>query len=117
MSQTKDFFYDRFVLFLLTLNSFLTIITVLSVLLRLGSSSSVYVNAYRSNLGLGGIETGGALEVISFVLFAVIIFVFQIILSMKFYKIRKASAWTVMLLTTLLLILNIIVANSLLDIS
>lgn len=117
MSQTKDFFYDRLVLFLLTLNSFLTILTTLTVLLRLGNSSGVYVNSYRSNLGLGGIETGGVKEVVSFVLFAVIIFIFQIVLAIKFYKIRKVSAWAVMLLTTLLLILNLIVANSLLDIS
>lgn len=117
MAQTKDFFYDRLVLFLLTLNSFITILTVLSVLLRLGNSSGVYVNSYRSNLGLGGIDTGGAKEVISFVLFAIIIFTFQIILAIKFYKIRKTSAWAVMLMTTLLLVLNIIVANSLLDIS
>lgn len=117
MSDVRSFFYDRFVLFILTINGFLTIITILSVLLRLGNSEGVYVHSYRSNLGLGGITAGGPGELIGFIIFAVGLFAIHILLAMKFHKIRKASAWMVLLMTTLLLILNVIVANSLLDLS
>jgi hypothetical protein len=117
MSHVRDFFYDRFVLFMLTINSFLTVVTILSVLLRLGNSEGIYVHSYRSNLGLGGIEAGGVSEIISFIVFAVGIFAVHILLAIKFYKIRKSSSWAVLILTSLLLIMNLIVANSLLDLS
>ncbi len=117
MSHVRDFFYDRFVLFVLTINSFLTLVTILSVSLRLGNSEGVYVHAYRSNLGLSGITAGGSSEIISFIVFAVLIFTVHIFLAIKFHKIRKASGWVVLLFTTLLLTLNLIVANSLLDLS
>lgn len=117
MSHVKDFFYDRFVLFILTINGFLTLVTILSVLLRLGNSEGVYVHSYRSNIGFGGITAGGSGELVSFIIFAVGVFALHILLAIKFHKIRKASAWVVLLLTTLLLTLNLIVANSLLDLS
>lgn len=117
MSNVRSFFYDRFILFVLTINGFLTLVSVVSILLRLGSSEGVYVHSYRSNLGLGGISVGGASEIISFVIFAVGIFVASLFLAIKFHKIRKVSAWLVLLMTTFLLILNLIVANSLLDLS
>ena len=75
------------------------------------------MHAYRSNLGLSGITAGGSSEIISFIVFAVLIFTVHIFLAIKFHKIRKASGWVVLLFTTLLLTLNLIVANSLLDLS
>ena len=117
MSHIRNFFYDRFVLFVLTINSFLTILTILFVLLRLGNSEGIYVHSYRSNLGISGITAGGSAELISFIDFAVGVYVIHFFLAIKFHKIRKTSSWVVLLLTTLLLILNLIVANSLLDLS
>lgn len=117
MSHIKDFFYDRFVLFILTINSFLTLITIVSILLRLGNSEGVYVHSYRSNLGLSAVKAGGMSELVAIIIFAAALFAFHIFLAIKFHKIQKASSWVVLLLTTLVLILNLIVANSLLDIS
>lgn len=117
MSDLKNFFYDRIVLFILSINLFLVLATIISVLLRLGRAEGLYVHSYRSNLGLGAITAGGRSEILSFILFAVALFAFQVFLAIKFHQIRKTSAWVTMLLTTLLLILNLIVVNSLLDLS
>lgn len=115
MTDTRKFFHDRVVLFLLTINGFLTVISVAVILLRLGGAGDNYIQSYRSNLGLSAITVGGVSEIISFVLFAVGLFVLHLFFAMQFHKIRVVSAWVVLLLTTLLLILNLIVANALLD--
>ena len=115
MTDTRRFFHDRVVLFLLTINGFLTLINVVVILLRLGGSGDNYIQAYRSNLGLSAITVGGVSELISFVIFAIGLFVFHLFFAIQFHKMRVVSSWVVMLLTTLLLILNFIVANALLD--
>lgn len=114
MSDTRRFFHDRIVLFFLTLNGFLTLLSVAVVLLRLGGEQS-YIQSYRANLGLSAITIGGVGEAVSFVLFALGIFIVHVFLGLQFHKIRIVSAWVVMVLTTLLLIVNLIVANALLD--
>jgi hypothetical protein len=115
MSNASKFFHDRLNLFLLTVNSFLVVVSVIIILLRIGGAQDTYIHSYRSNLGLSAIAVGGVGEIIAFVLFAVGLFVIHIFMALEFHKIRRASAWVVMLLTMLLLILNLIVANALLD--
>lgn len=115
MTDTRKFFHDRFVLFLLTINGFLTLVSVVVILLRLGGSEDNYIQSFRSNLGLSAITVGGVGEMITFALFAVGIFAASIFLGLQFHRVRQSSAWIVMLLTTLLLILNLIVVNALLD--
>lgn len=115
MSDIKNFFYDRFVLFCLTVNSFLLLVNILGVLLRIGGSGGVYVNSYRSNLGLSSISAGGVAEIISFIIFAIGLYVIQLVLAIRFYSIRRSASWFVLVMTMLLLILNLIVSKSLLD--
>ena len=115
MSNTRKFFHDRFILFLLTINSFLTVVSVAVILFRLGGAQDTYIHSFRSNLGLSAITVGGIAEMVAFVLFALGVFVIHIFMALEFHKIRRTSAWVVMLLTTLLLVLNLIVANALLD--
>lgn len=115
MSNTRKFFHDRFILFTLTINAFLAIVVVLSVVLRLGDTSENYIQSYRSNLGLSAITVGGVGEIISFAVFAVALFVAHIFLALQFYKIRIVSAWVLMVLTGLLLLLSLIVSSALLQ--
>lgn len=115
MTDTRRFFHDRVVLFLLTINGFLALVNVVVILLRLGGAGDNYIQSYRSNLGLSAITVGGVGELVSFVIFAVGVFVISLFFAMQFHKIRVVSSWIVMILTTLLLILNFIVANALLD--
>lgn len=115
MPHLKNFFHDRFVLFILTINSFILIVTLTSVLLRIGGEANTYVQYYRSNLGLAASTVGGVGEILAFLAFAAGIFVAHIFIGINFYKVRKSAAWTSLLMTTFLLILNVLVVNVLLD--
>jgi hypothetical protein len=103
------------VLFFLAVNTFLALAVIASVLLRLGDTSDGYIQQYRSNLGLNGYRVGGVGEMVSFVVFAVILFVFQLFISFRVYDIKKQAAWTVLVLTTLLLILSLFVSSALIQ--
>lgn len=111
----KKYFHDRFVLLMLTINIFLTLVTVAFILLRLGDTSNSYIQAYRSNLGFNQYQVGGVEQIISFAVFAVAILVGQFLISLKFHSIRRHASWAMMLLATLLLILTLIISNSLLQ--
>ena len=115
MSNTRKFFHDRFILFVLTINAFLTVLSVAIISFRLGGAQDTYIHSYRSNLGLSAITVGGIGEMLAFVLFALGLFAVHIFLALEFYKVRRVSAWAVMLLTSVLLLLNLIVANALLN--
>lgn len=115
MTNTRRFFHDRFILFILTINGFLTAVTLLTVLLRLDGTDDRYIQAYRSNLGLDSTTVGGVSEIIAFVLFALGIFAIQIFMALEFHRFRKHAAWVVLILTTVLLLFNVIVANALLN--
>lgn len=111
----KKYFHDRFVLLMLTINSFLTLLITASILLRLGDTNDIYIKSYRGNLGLSGYEAGGLGQILSFIIFAGFVLVMQFVLSLKVYHLRKQVAWTVMILSSLLLILSLIIANALLE--
>jgi hypothetical protein len=110
----KKYFHDRFVLLLLTVNVFLTLVCVATILLRLGDTGSSYIEAYRANLGLNAYSVGGAGQIISFAIFAVTVLVGQFFISLRLHSIRKQISWLVMLLATLLLALTVLISNSLL---
>lgn len=111
---TRDYFHDRFVLLMLTINTFLAVVCIVSIFLRLGDTSSSYIEAYRANLGINAYSVGGVEQIISFAIFALAVLVGQFFLSLKFHPIRKQASWLIMLLASLLLLLSIIVGNSLL---
>lgn len=115
MPHVKNFFHDRFVLFILTINTFILVVTILTVLLRIGGDANTYVQYYRSNLGLAASTVGGVSEIIAFLVFAVGLYTAHIFIGINFYKVRKSIAWTALLMTTFLLILNVLVVNVLLN--
>ena len=100
---------------MLTVNGFLAVISILVVLFRIGGADDTYIHSYRSNLGLSAVSVGGVSELIAFALLALGLFVVHIFMALEFYKIRKTSAHIVVILTAFLLIVNLIVANALLD--
>ncbi len=114
MVSPRAFFHDRFVLLLLTINSFLLALVIISILLRLGDPSEGYIVQYRANLGLDGYKAGGIGEILSFIAFAVIVYGFQLGLGLKMYHLRKRVTHIILLLTLLLLTLTLIVSFSLL---
>ncbi len=115
MPATKNYFQDRIVLLLLSINAFLTLLASLSVLFRLqGAGANGFIVQYRANVGISGFKTGSILSLVSFIGFAILIFIANTALSMRTYRIRKQLAVVILGLGTLLLVLNIIVGNALL---
>lgn len=115
MPAAKNYFQDRIVLLLLSINAFLTLLATLSVLFRLqGAGNNGFIVQYRANVGISGFKTGSILSLVSFIGFAILIFGANTALSMKTYHIRKQLAVVILGLGTLLLVMNIIVGNALL---
>ncbi len=111
----KKYFHDRTVLVLLTTNVFLALVAVLMITLRLDvGRADGYIIEYRSNLGLSAFTNGGAVPIISFMVFAVLTLIFHVTLSMRVYEVRRHFAITVLAMALLLLVLTIIVSNALL---
>ena len=115
MANTKTYFRDHLVLFLLTINSFLAVFTTFSIFFRLSSAhGSSYISQYRSSLGVSAFKTGGVSDIISFGIFAILILVINIVLSFRTYSINRNVAITVLSFGILLTVLDIIISNSLL---
>lgn len=115
MHIPKNYFHDRVVLLLLTVNTFLATLISAMILLRLdGSRFDDYIVQYRSNLGLNAFKTGSSGAMIGFIVFAVAILVFHTVLSVKTYHVRKHLAHTVLAMASLLLVITLIVSNALL---
>lgn len=115
MQLSKKFFYDRFVLVLLSINTFFAIVGSLFLLLRLGGGEEgSYIISYRSNLGLDAFRAGSTIDFVYFVVLAVFVLLFHTYVAMRMYETRKYFAISILALATLLLVLIIIVTNALL---
>lgn len=115
MHIPKNYFHDRMVLLLLSINTFLAIIGSLLILLRLDvGRPEGYIVQYRSDLGLSAFKSGGVSTFISFIIFIALTLVFHTILSMRVYNIRRQLALSVLAMGLMLLLLAIIVSNALL---
>ncbi len=115
MATSKRFFHDKLVLLLVSLNALCVFLTSILVLLRLDSShSGGYIVQYRQNLGLGAFKKGSVVELVSFIVFSLVVFVLHMMLSLRVYDVRRQLAVVVLGLGSLLLLLALIVSNSLL---
>ena len=116
MHIPKKYFHDRVVLLLLSVNMFLAVLSSLLVLLRLDTGrTDSYIVQYRANLGLSEFKTGTSLEIISFILFSVIVLVIHTVLSMRTYHLRRHFSISLLGLALLLLSISLIVSNALLE--
>ncbi len=115
MATSKKYFHDHLILLLLSTNIFLAFTTIVLVLVRLSSGrGSSYITQYRSPLGINAFQTGSVSELLSFVLFALLIATVHTVLSMRIYKVHRHLAVVVLALGILLLLLAIIISNALL---
>lgn len=116
MHIPKNYFHDRIVILLVSINTFLALLGSLLVLIRLDSGGSdVFIVQYRANLGLSAFKRGGALPLSSFIFFMLFVLVFHILLSIRVYPIRRHFAVTILGMGLLLLLLAIIVSSALLE--
>jgi hypothetical protein len=116
MHIPKNYFQDRLVLLLLSVNAFLALLGSVLVLLRLDNSRSVYVLQYRSNLGLdSAFRSGPSSSFVSFIAFALAVLIFHTLLSMRVYHVRRHFSVAILGLALLLLGIALIVSNALLE--
>lgn len=114
MHIPKNYFHDRLVLLLLSVNTFITIFVTILTLLRLrGSNSESFVGQYHSNLGLSAFEPGSPATFISFIVFGILVLVLHTILSMRTYYRRREYSVTILWMGLFLLVLLLIVSNAL----
>lgn len=112
--SAKKYFQDRVVLLLLTVLSFLTVLSVVLVLLRMGSlGGGNPLIQFRENLGERAFRAGDGNDHIRFIIFALITGGFHTFLSLKVYHIKKHFSYTILGLGILLLVLTIIVSSEL----
>lgn len=114
MHIPKNYFHDRLVLLLLSINTFITVIvTVLSLLRIKGGNSEGFIGQYHSNLGLSAFETGSPMTFVSFIVFGVFVLVLHLLLSMHTYHRRREYSIIILWMGLILLLLLLIVSNAL----
>lgn len=116
MDNKKAFFHDRIVLLFLSINAFLVAFCIASIVLRLGDPSEGYIVQYRGNLGLDAYRAGPLYEILSFIPFAIIVYLTQLLIGIKMYEVKKVISRTILMLATLVLLLSVIVSYALLTI-
>lgn len=115
MTIPKKYLHDRLILLLISINAFLAFLTTLWILFKLDSGrTSGYIVQYRGNLGISALKTGEAAELVAFILFAVMVLVLHVVLSIKAYPIRRQVSVIILGAGVLLLLLAFIVSNALL---
>lgn len=115
MHIPKDYFHDRLILLLLSVNTFFVFLNTVLILLRMDSGrADSYIVQYRANLGLSAFKAGGSATFISFILFAFMTGAFAVILSMRVYPFQRQFAIAILSSSFLLLVLGLIVSNALL---
>lgn len=115
MAASKQYFHDHFVMLLLSINAFLALAGSIFIVLRLSTGQgSSYIVQYRPSLGINAYQTGGILELLSFVAFLLLIFGAHFVLSYKSYRLHRQLAIIILSLGTLLSLLAIIISNALL---
>lgn len=114
MHIPKNYFHDRLVLLLLSINTFLAVFVTALSLLRLKSGNSEgFVGQYHSNLGLSAFEPGSPATFVSFIVFAALVLVLHTLLSMRTYHRRREYSVVILWMGLVLLLLLLIVSNAL----
>ena len=117
MHIPKKYIHDKLALFLLSTDVFLAALCSVLVLLRVGIGGSVegYIVEYRPSLGLNAFHKAGALPIIAFVIFPIMVLVIHGILSIKLYTTHRILSVTILSLGIVLLVAATIVSNALLS--
>lgn len=115
MPVPKKYFHDKFILFLLTVNIFLTFLCIALIIWQLTNGhTGDYIVQYHSNLGLNQFTQGNVVPILSFIVFALGVLVVHGILSIRAYDIQRYLSVVILGFGTLLLLTATIVSNALL---
>jgi len=114
MTIPKEYLRDRLALLLVSINGFLLLLLTVLILLRLDTSHNSYIVQYRSDVVINAFRSGSSIDLLSFIVFGILVFILNTLISLRAYLIHRQLALTVLGLGTLLLVLAIIVSNALL---
>jgi len=115
MANSRSYFHDHLVLLLLSVSGFLAFFGSVYFIIRIASShGSAFIVQFRSILGINAFKPGSLMDMLAFVVFAIMVFVVHGVLSYRTYHIHRQLTITILSLGSLLLLLNIIVSNALL---
>lgn len=115
MALPKKYTHDRMVLLLLTANTFFAVLTIMLIALKLGGThGDGYIVGYRPSLGLSAYAKGDSLGIISFAVFSLFTLVFNTLLSIRVYTVRRHLAVVILGMGLLLLVLSLVISNALL---
>lgn len=113
MHIPKNYFHDRSVLALLATNLALFLLSTIGVLLGVNSDENpTSIVAYRDTTKIGQIS-GPTSDLYQFAIFALIVTVASIVLSMKLFGHRRHLAIGILGLNVLLLLMSIIIFSAL----
>ena len=112
MHIPKQYFHDKSVLGLIGFNAALLVLTVANVLLNVDTElNSVSIVSYRSSRAIQ--TSGPTSSLYEFALFAVVVTVVSVILSIRLYGHRKHLAISILGLNVVSLLLCLVVFNAL----
>jgi len=122
MATNKHFFQDRTMLLFVSFETFIVLLSSALILLRLNAARDkvIFVSQFRSlpnapDFAAGGLGVNGSVwDIISFVVAAIGIYAFGMILAFRVYRLRRELALTVLVLTLVLLLFLLAVSNILL---
>ncbi len=114
MKIPKEYFHDRLILLVISLNVFILFITMLFLIFRIGGVHSSYIVQYRQGLGADAFTAGTVWQLLSFGLFSVVVLVTNTILSIRMYTIHRQLSLVVLGMATIMLIFSLVVSNALL---
>ena len=111
MATEKNYFHDKVVLLLLSSNIFLSILSTILLLLKLGNSNPDYhIIQYRMHLGLNAYKNGTSTSLYAFIVFIWITLVIGSYLSYRTFGVKRDFSVAVLGLVLLLIILGFIVS-------
>lgn len=122
MANPKQFFQDRTMLLIGSVETFVMLFTAVVILLRLDAigEKTTFVTQFRSEPNAvdfvsGGMGINGSIsEVISFIVATILFYVVGVVLAYHAYKLRRELALVVLALTFILQLFVLAVANILL---
>ncbi|MCA9324741.1 hypothetical protein KDA23_01570 [Candidatus Saccharibacteria bacterium] len=114
MVLPKTYVRDRVILLLLSINAFLVLLMLLTLLLRLGDASGNYIVQYRATYGVNNFRPGKLVDLLSFGVFALVVFGVNFVMSARTYRIHRQLAVVILSIGALLLVFSLIVSNALL---
>jgi hypothetical protein len=112
MKTPKNYFHDKIILLLLSVNMFIAVLGSLYVMLRVNFGEP-YILQYRGDYARNSFIRGDASDFWQFVIFAFLTVFLHWGISLIMYKHQRYFAYTFLFIGFVLLVFNLVVSNAL----